>query len=54
VKEVTYEAVEKFYNELKRVVDKFKISLENYYNMDEMSSSIGTIQGRYIVIDIIA
>lgn len=51
VKEVTYEGVEKFYNELRRVINEFKISPENCYNMDETGSSIGTIQGRHVVVD---
>ena len=51
VKDVTYEAVEKFYNELQRVINEFKISPENCYNMDEMGSSIGMIQGGHIIID---
>ena len=51
VKDVTYEAVEKFYNELRRVINELKISPENCYNMDETGSSIGTIQGGHIVID---
>ena len=51
VKDVTYEAVEKFYNELQRVINEFKILPENCYNIDETGSSIGTIQGGHIVID---
>ena len=51
MKDVIYKAVEKFYNELRRVIDEFKISPENCYNIDETGSSIGTIQGGYVIID---
>ena len=50
MKDVTYEAVEKFYNDFRCVIE-FKILPENCYNMDEMGSSIGIIQGGYIIID---
>lgn len=51
MKDVTYETVEKLYNELRRVIDEFKISPENCYNMDETGSSIGTIQRGHVIID---
>src|SRR5262249_47235247 len=54
VKDVTYETVERFYDELKYMIDEFEISPENCYNMDETGSSIGTIQGGHIIIYITA
>lgn len=51
VKEVTYEVVEKFYNELRRVISEFNISPENCYNIDETGSSIGTLQKGHVIVD---
>lgn len=50
VKEATPEAISKFFEELKRVLEKYDITIENIYNMDESGFAIGKIEAsKYII-----
>jgi hypothetical protein len=51
VKEATPEAISKFFDELKRVVEEYDITIENIYNMDESGFAIGEIEASKCIIN---
>lgn len=51
LKEISKEAINKWFDEFVQAITENQISDENKYNMDETGSSIGAIKGTQVVID---
>ena len=51
VKGTTPEAISTFFEDLKRVLEEYNISIENIYNMDESGFAIGEIKASKYIID---
>ena len=48
---IMWNQVENWFTELKEIIEEYKILSENIYSLDEMGSSVGTIEGSYVVVD---
>src|SRR5436853_7853626 len=51
VKESSHAALQKWFNDVKSIIDEHSIQPENTYNMDETGFSIGSIKATRVVID---
>ena len=51
VKEVTKEALDQWFEELKKTIEEKNIRIEDMYNMDETGFSIGTVQDSRVVVN---
>jgi hypothetical protein len=51
VKDTSHERLSKWFVDLKVVIDEFKISIENIYNMDESGFAIGTVERSVTIIN---
>ena len=51
VKYVTAEGLERYFDDLQKVITEYNIKLENTYNMDETGFSIGKKESRRCIIN---
>ena len=51
VKESTYPILEKWFQDVKSLIDDYDIQLKDIYNMDETGCSIGSIKATRVIID---
>src|SRR5438105_14409746 len=51
VKDTSHEHLSKLFTDLKSVIDKFNIHIENIYNMDESGFAIGTVEQSVTIIN---
>ena len=49
LRDVTKENLNRWFNELEKIIKKKNIQVENIYNIDEMEFAIGAVQRSYIV-----
>lgn len=51
VKDVTRERLEKWFQDVDAIIKKYNIQEKDIYDMDEMGSSIGTINATHVIVD---
>ena len=51
IKEVTKDALDQWFEELKKTIEEKNIRIEDMYNMDETGFSIGSIQDSHVIVN---
>lgn len=51
IKETSSEVLQKWFNEIKSIIDEFDIQPQDIHNMDETGNSIGSINSTRVIVD---